>query len=94
LQVSLCEQFYRCATCPGALIVLDDVKIIAKLLQARKDLLEAKERAVVEGWWPRYETYYLPSLRILETEIVPAIASDLRMQAEAYAVTVPVPALD
>jgi hypothetical protein len=90
----LCEQFFRCATCPGALIILDDTRIVARLLRARDELLAAKERSVVEGWWPRFETYYLPSLRILETEIFPAIAPDILAKAAAASVVESLPRLE
>lgn len=90
----LCEQFQRCATCPGALIVLDDVRVVAKLLCTHKELLTAKINSEVEGWWPRFEVYYLPTLRILETELLPAISADILLQANAMNLRTSVPRLE
>lgn len=90
----LCEQFQRCATCPGALIVLDDVHVVAKLLCTHKELLAAKIKSEVEGWWPRFEIYYLPTLHILETELLPAISAEIFLQAKALNLRASVPRLE
>jgi hypothetical protein len=78
----LCEQFHRCATCPGALIILDDVRIVARLMRAHNELLVAKQRSLAEGWWPRYEVYYLPTLKIIETEILSAVTEDVKKSTQ------------
>jgi integrase len=90
----LCEQFYRCATCPGALIVLDDARVVARLFRAQDELLAAKERSLVEGWWERYETYYLPSLLILENDILPAVSPAIKVKARDLCAAEPLPHLE
>ncbi|KHA77320.1 hypothetical protein NC77_18630 [Janthinobacterium lividum] len=73
-QGEFCEQFHRCATCPGALIVLDDVRVVARLVRTHEDLVAARDRAQLEGWWPRFAKYYLATLQIIEVELLPAIS--------------------
>ncbi|MDQ1924949.1 hypothetical protein [Massilia pseudoviolaceinigra] len=90
----LCEQFQRCATCPGALIVLDDVRVVIKLLGTHKELLAAKTNSEAEGWWPRFEAYYLPTLLILENELLPAISADILLEANAMSTRTSVPRLE
>lgn len=84
-----CEQFHRCATCPGALIILDDPRVVARLVRTYNELSAARERAHLEGWWPRYEKYYLPTLRILESELLPAVSSSVLVAAEELKISAP-----
>jgi YD repeat-containing protein len=55
----LCQQFQKCATCPGALIPLDDTRVVAKLLATSRHLEATGLRAKKEGWWERYCAVYL-----------------------------------
>lgn len=70
----LCLEFQKCATCPGALIPLDDPRIVARLLATKAALEDAKKRSVIEGWWPRFRDAYEPTRVILEQELLPAVA--------------------
>ena len=72
-----CSQFFRCATCPGAVVALDDEVIVARLVAAAAALTEAKERAVREGWLDRYREIYEPTQRVICTELLPAVEKGL-----------------
>lgn len=78
-----CLQFQRCATCPGALITLDDARVVARLLATWRALADARERSLKEGWWPRYNEAYEPTRLILQNELLPAIAPTVRERASA-----------
>lgn len=77
-QGSLCLQFQKCATCPGALIPLDDIAVVAQLLSAHSALNKARERAIQEGWMARFELLYEPTWRVLVNEILPAVSNDVK----------------
>ena len=70
---NLCLQFTRCATCPGAVVTVDDPNVVARLLAASSALEDAKRRAISEGWWPRYALLYEPTREILESQLLPAV---------------------
>ncbi|MDR7332717.1 hypothetical protein [Roseateles asaccharophilus] len=76
-----CLQFHRCATCPGALITLDDATVVARLLATGRALDEARERSLKEGWWPRFKEAYEPTRLILQDELLPAVAPAIREKA-------------
>lgn len=78
----LCLQFQKCATCPGALIPLDDVRVVAKLLATSRHLESTGVRAKKEGWWERYLAVYEPVRRILLKELLPAISAAVLAKAE------------
>lgn len=81
---SLCLQFQKCATCPGALIPLDNIAVVAKLIAADNALQNAHDRALKEGWINRYQMVYGPTRRILTDEILPAISDDVRSRANQF----------
>ena len=80
----LCLQFNQCATCPGALIPLDDVRIVAKLLATSRHLEATGARAKREGWWERYSEVYGPTRRILLKELLPAVSEAVLAKAEKF----------
>jgi hypothetical protein len=61
----LCDKFQMCATCPGAIVVLDDVDVVARLLKTKEHLLHFADVAQQRGWGERFQTIYQPSLTIL-----------------------------
>ncbi|VWD37437.1 hypothetical protein BCO18430_06489 [Burkholderia contaminans] len=77
----LCMQFQKCAVCPGAIIPLDDVTVVARLLAASCALEDARERALKEGWMPRFLKLYEPTREILSGEILPAVTETVRRLA-------------
>jgi hypothetical protein len=79
---NLCLQFTRCATCPGAVVTVDDPSVVARLLAASSALEDAKRRAISEGWWPRYALLYEPTREILETQLLPAVHPLIKDLAE------------
>ncbi|MFG6464169.1 hypothetical protein ACG04Q_21550 [Roseateles sp. DXS20W] len=78
----LCLQFQRCATCPGAIIPLDNPQVVARLLAAFDALAEGRQRALAEGWQARYEMLYEPTRVILAEDILPAVSKAVRGRAE------------
>ncbi|AET88012.1 hypothetical protein BYI23_A001740 [Burkholderia sp. YI23] len=79
---SRCLQFQKCATCPGAVIPLDDPTIVARLLTAYSALEDARARALQEGWMPRFDKLYETTVRVLKNDILPAITDAVRQLAE------------
>lgn len=78
---TLCMQFQKCATCPGAVIPLDDVLVVARLLSANLALKNARERAMQEGWMPRFMKLYEPTRQVLTNQILPAVTDAIRLRA-------------
>ncbi|MGY6258213.1 hypothetical protein ACXIVK_32605 [Paraburkholderia caledonica] len=78
----MCLQFLRCATCPGALIAVDDVRIVAKLLSASQALLQAQQRSTREGWTTRFELVYGPVKMIIDQDILPLVSNAVVAKAQ------------
>jgi len=72
-----CLQFSGCATCPGALITLDDVEVVKRLFSSLMALNKAAARASRDGWWPRFAALYEPTRQIIERELLPAVDSQV-----------------
>lgn len=79
---NLCLQFQKCASCPGALIPLDNVAVVAKLLAAHAALEDAHKRALNEGWEARFQSLYEVTRKVLVDEILPAVSHAIRERAE------------
>lgn len=77
----MCMQFYQCATCPGAIIPVDDVHVVARLLGAGEALQQARLRSIREGWAARFERIYGPVKTVIEQEILPLVSSAVREKA-------------
>lgn len=71
----ICQNFFHCATCPGAVVTLDDPIVVAKLLKAEKTLQQAEKQASVMGWAERFDSVYLPILRIIQNDLLSRISS-------------------
>lgn len=69
----LCSSFQMCATCPGAIVPLDDVSVIARLVQTRRALMETQRDAAAGGWLPRFNQVYGPTLRVIEDDLLPHV---------------------
>jgi hypothetical protein len=70
-----CPSFSQCATCPGAMVVVDDPALVAKLIRSQEHLLRERERATREGWSRRFESLYAPTLSILQRDILPSVSN-------------------
>lgn len=68
-----CLHFEGCATCPGSIVPLDDVRVVARLLESYNALNEAKERATRERWLKRYNLLYENTRIIILQDILPAV---------------------
>jgi len=77
----LCENFSHCAQCPGALVPLDNPRIVARLLTAAKALELTKCRAKSEGWMQRFNALYSVPLHVLLVELLPRVSDATRAQA-------------
>lgn len=71
----VCSHFHQCATCLGALVVVDDPTFVAKLIRSQEHLMRERERAMKEGWSRRFELLYAPTLAIMQRDILPSISS-------------------
>lgn len=89
-----CDHFHRCATCPGALIPLDRPDVIAAILKSRSSLLSARERAVKEGWLPRFVVLYQPTLDVIVSDLLPKVPGHVIEAAELIASSRPFPSLE
>ncbi|RFB67523.1 hypothetical protein DZB54_20385 [Herbaspirillum sp. 3R-3a1] len=79
---SLCTKFTACATCPGAIIPLDDIAVVAKLLKTLEQLKDTYARAINEGWLERFKIFYEPTQRILEQELLPHVSHQVLRSAQ------------
>lgn len=92
---SVCLQFHRCASCPGAIVVLDDVETVSKIAGALDYLKASRLRATREGWLIRYDQLYRPTLEAIEKEIVPLVPASILAQVAALPrAQRPLPALE
>lgn len=85
----VCNLFRLCAGCPGAIVILDDVQIAARLLQTENYLNYWKKRAQGEGWAKRFNVLYLDSLVILDEDLIPKIPAAILKQAQDIVPTLP-----
>lgn len=81
----LCTDFTGCATCAGAIIPTDDPIIISRLISAKLALSSAKNRSIKEGWVARFNSVYLPTLVILENDILPSVSASVLAKAAEIA---------
>ncbi|WP_298435741.1 hypothetical protein [Ottowia sp.] len=91
---ALCQQFSQCASCAGAIITLDDPKVVARLVATVRELTHLHARAVQEGWQARFLAIYEPTRRIIEKELLPAVAASVLDRATGFAIQYPIPHLD
>lgn len=91
---SCCENFNGCATCPGAIVTLDDPTVVAKMLATQKYLTALGERAIAEGWSRRFDALYRPTLTVIEQDLFPAISAAVKQTAQKIADDHPLPYLE
>lgn len=80
----VCLQFMRCATCPGAIVPLDDIRVVGKLMSASLVLSDTEIRAVREGWTPRFNLLFKPIKTIIDTELLPAASPLIKAKALGF----------
>lgn len=91
---SLCQQFQQCATCAGAIVTLDDPKVVARLVATSHELARLHGRATREGWQARFLAVYEPTRKIVAEELLPAVAASVLEKAERLARQHQLPHLD
>jgi hypothetical protein len=74
----LCTHFLGCFTCPNA-VIPDDLRTLARLLQAREHLRSAAASIHPARW----EAIYLPPLKILEGDLLPRFSTGEQTAAKA-----------
>ena len=89
-----CDHFHRCATCPGALIPLDQPNVISAIIRSRDSLLNTKERATKEGWLPRFIALYQTTLDVIINELLPNVPAHVYKASAEMAETRPFPTLE
>jgi hypothetical protein len=72
-----CNHFFQCASCPGAIVVVDDLENVSRLVRTHDYLVEVRKRAIKEGWGQRFDALYGPTLAILRIEILPSISDSI-----------------
>lgn len=77
-----CLQFHKCATCPGAIVVVDDPLVVSRIVGAREALVAAQERSFREGWSARFQAHYGPVLAIIEKDLLPAVSDGVLQRAK------------
>lgn len=76
-----CEQFFGCSTCSGAIVILDDPKVVAKLRATAAHLRKERSRAAAEGWLLRFQALWEVTLRVLELDLLPLITDEMHALA-------------
>ncbi|MGN4117214.1 tyrosine-type recombinase/integrase [Burkholderia gladioli] len=90
----LCEHFQQCATCPGAIVPLDDPKIVARLLDSLDQLRSRRADAEVEGWVRRFDLLYGATISILQNEIIQKVGPAILDAASHMRDRWPLPRVD
>ncbi|MDE2599079.1 MAG: hypothetical protein KGL40_05600 [Rhodocyclaceae bacterium] len=71
---AMCKNFYHCATCPGAIVVIDDLAIVARLLKSLEALKRHESRWTVAGWAARFDAAYRPTMEIIERDLLSKVS--------------------
>ncbi|MDA3669505.1 hypothetical protein PFF91_27290 [Burkholderia cenocepacia] len=90
----LCEHFQQCATCPGAIVPLDDPKVVARLLDSLDQLRIKRAEAEVEGWGRRFDVLYGATISILQDELIHKVSPAVINAASHFRHGWPLPRLD
>lgn len=76
-----CPSFQRCATCPGAVVPLDDPHVVARLINTFDTLRECRSDFEKRGRSERFEVMYAPTLHVLEEQLLPRVTASVRAAA-------------
>jgi hypothetical protein len=91
---SRCMNFTKCSTCPGALVPLDDTRVVARILAAKLAIEKARGEAERHGWIERYNLLYADTLLIITDMILPAVSQAVRSRAQDLVASSYVPNLE
>jgi hypothetical protein len=80
----VCPKLGGCLACPGLVVPLD-AEHLARILQARAHLEEARDRIDSQRW----TLFYASSLRVLTDDLLPAFPAEMTAEAERVAATLP-----
>lgn len=84
-----CNQFKNCSECTGAIVVLDDPLIIARLLQAHAHLEKWRAIANGQGWGKRFSSIYQDTFDIIDIELLPLVPVHTRPVARSMVKSLP-----
>lgn len=90
----MCMKFTSCATCPGAIVVLDDVRVVARLMKTSAELDNARRRATEEGWLQRFAMLYDGVKKIVDEELLGRASPTMLEAASSLVDFVSIPALE
>ncbi|MGU2425718.1 tyrosine-type recombinase/integrase [Pseudomonas aeruginosa] len=86
----ICLEFLNCATCPNALVVIDDANSVSRIIRAQKALIDMREKSVVNSDSNvRFEFIYQPILSVIENEILTRVNKSVLRKAELLSRTLP-----
>lgn len=81
-----CDHFFRCATCPGSLVMLDNPDVVARLLSSKIWLEDAKESFLRDGRHDRFLALYQPTLDVISNKLLPNVAQHIKEKAQSISV--------
>src|SRR5262249_42454638 len=85
-----CLQWLECCRCPKAIVIRDEPEVIARIIRAAQSLQELRERAATSAdAIQHFETAFLPTLHVIESQILPQISKKIREQATVIASSLP-----
>lgn len=85
-----CLQWLECGRCPNAIVVRDDVRVVARIVRAAQSLREMRLQAATSSEATQhFESAFRPLLHVIESQILPRIAKRVRVEAEALAASMP-----
>lgn len=86
----VCLEFLSCATCPNALVVIDDASSVSRIIRAQKAIIDMKEKSILNSdLHVRFEFIYQPILRVIEDEILTRVNKSVLRKAELLSRTLP-----
>lgn len=89
-----CDHFMRCATCPGAVVPLDRPDIVAALIRSVDELTRLRSKAEREGWEQRFYQLYEPTLKVIQTKLLPFVSPRILEVAQNLVSARPFPPLE
>lgn len=85
-----CLKWLECCRCPNAIVVRDDPRVIARIIRAAQSLRELRVRAATSADASQhFESAFLPTLHVIESQILSQISKRIQEKATAIASSLP-----
>lgn len=82
----VCVEFTQCATCENAVIIYDDSRYVARILNAKRSLEKLKiESSQNAADLERFRYAFQPTLSVIENDIIPRISASVLERANIIA---------